>query len=255
MLIPPDYGRSSPRNELMLTQLSEIYSRFGAPHKFRPCQPYANEYTWALNKIRCHLASRLRGSKIVELGGAAGASQWWLAQRGVHVMNITPKRTGPPPIHQGQPPLPPVEFQAEEFSQASLLPEHFDVVLALSSLEHNHPHALPAIFTQVGKCLRPDGLFIATFPVGSYGDWYPAGQWAECPKAKSTLVYDETLVRQWLEPAAVIAGMAIRSSYLERSVSWIERIAQAREVVRRTPGAVRLPYLSGGLVFEKRKSQ
>jgi SAM-dependent methyltransferase len=58
-------------------------------------------------------------------------------------------------------------------------PESIDVIVAVSSLEHNEPEALPAVIAGLMRVLKTDGLLVATLAAARDLDWYhqPSKGW------------------------------------------------------------------------------
>jgi len=195
--------------------------------------------------------SPLQGKSVLEMGGAFGATQWWVAARGARVVNVSRGAfdASPPLRKHVKKPLPIVEYCPGDFFYIRR-PGEFDAALAISSLEHNHPANQSVIMANIAISLVPGGIFIVTIPVGEKAAWHPCRSWAELPEAGDTLLFDPDAARNVLVRPAAEDGL-ICLTEIPPMKRWPAMIKEARKKIAATEGARSLPYLSGGLVFRK----
>lgn len=244
MLIEPGYGME--QHPQVLTELSAIFSSFmPKEHRFRPAQPYADEYTWAIQQLapvgvpppgggECHL---------LEVGGGVGAVQWYLAARGVSVVNVSLRQGQAPRTHAGRPSLPPVTFVPGDALDAQLPPRPWAAALGLSSIEHNYPGKITLILTRLSTLLPRGAPIVLTVPVVEVGGWFPRNTHPELSRHGDTTFFDPELARTVL---GGVCGLEVLTD-LPGPAEWRKRIRAAFTKVRRVKGAMHLPYLSGGL--------
>lgn len=255
MLIDPKYYVD---HRIVLREMSEYFSRFAPKrhHHFKPCQAYANEYSWLVENVKNDIATRrlirMGKANILEIGGGHGAIQWYLALRGVNVTNISIVPEDLPKLHSGCKPLPKVKYICGDFIDEDFDDCQFDAVVALSSIEHNHPNKIWLIINKIADILKQGSPLIMTVPVGEQGCWMPRGTWREIPKAEDTLLFDPVEVRRHILPAT--ERLVLESPLMETNQDeWKKSISHAYGIIAKTDGAIKQPYLSGGLVLRKVK--
>jgi SAM-dependent methyltransferase len=125
------------------------------------------EYPWAY-----HVAPWRRGLRVIEVGGALSGFQFVLARSGAHVINVDPfldyggggYAKHPAALHAtlnryfGTS----VRLLLSTLPEARLESESCDRVYCLSTIEHLGAAEVTSIVREVGRVLRPGGLFVLT---------------------------------------------------------------------------------------------
>lgn len=110
---------------------------------------------------------------IADLGCGPGHVAAWLAGRGVAVVGID---LSPGMIAAGRRYYPGVEFREGDFLALPAADAEFGAAIAFYSIIHLQPGELSRAFQQVHRVLRPQGLFLVSFHVGSevrhLGEWW-----------------------------------------------------------------------------------
>ncbi|MGD0254596.1 MAG: class I SAM-dependent methyltransferase [Acidimicrobiales bacterium] len=110
---------------------------------------------------------------IADLGCGPGHVAAWLADHDVPVIGID---LSPGMIMIGRREHPQVEFREGDFISLPASDAEFSSVVALYSIIHLEPSELPSAFNEVHRTLRPSGLFLVAFHIGSevrhLADWW-----------------------------------------------------------------------------------
>jgi len=104
------------------------------------------------------------GFPIADLGCGPGHVAAWLADRGVATVGID---LSPGMIAVGRAEYPQVEFREGDFLELPAADGEFAAVVAFYSLIHLEPGELPRAFDEIHRVLRPGGLSLVAFHVGS----------------------------------------------------------------------------------------
>jgi SAM-dependent methyltransferase len=101
---------------------------------------------------------------VADLGCGPGHVAAWLAGRGVRVVGID---LSPAALAVGRRQYPQVEFREGDLLQLPAAESEFAAAIAFYSIIHLEPDELAAAIREVYRILRPDGLFLVSFHVGS----------------------------------------------------------------------------------------
>lgn len=109
--------------------------------------------------------------KILEIGSGAGALAQWLSSLGCDVTCLEPAEKPAQSAREKGLNVHSVTLQDYQINQT------FDLVIAISSLIHIPKQELPVQISRIASCLKPEGLFLASFLMG-------AGEGLEDPTGK-----------------------------------------------------------------------
>ena len=123
--------------------------------------------------LACMAEQADEGSPIADLGCGPGHIAAWLAGRGVAVVGID---LSPGMIAAGRRHYPEVEFREGDFLALPAADGEFGAAIAFYSIIHLEPGELSRAFEEIHRVLRPQGLFLVSFHVGSevrhLGEWW-----------------------------------------------------------------------------------
>jgi SAM-dependent methyltransferase len=123
--------------------------------------------------LACLAEQADEGSPIADLGCGPGHIAAWLAGRGVAVVGIDLSRGM---IAAGRRDYPEVEFREGDFLALPAADGEFGAAIAFYSIIHLEPGELSRAFEEIHRVLRPQGLFLVSFHVGSevrhLGEWW-----------------------------------------------------------------------------------
>lgn len=257
LLLPLDYGEQRPG---MLDELAEIFSAkkrdwsWGVTHHL-----YGVEYAWVIDQVLAALDGDPRGQRVLDAGGGGGAPQYYLARRGARVVNLSRGHGPLVGTTRAGSVLPVVQYITADFGDAAavvtagLQPGSFDAVIAVSAVEHNPwDHILRTMRVLLGL-VRLGGHVIVTVPAGRQRAWYPTGAFPSFPNYPAVYLFDVDAVAEVARsvtdlgvlavPADLAAGDAYRAAW--------DRTKAEMDAGR---GNHRVPYLSAGFVFERRRA-
>jgi SAM-dependent methyltransferase len=113
------------------------------------------------------------GAPIADLGCGPGHVAAWLADHGVPAVGID---VSPEMIAIGRREYPQVNFRAGDLLSLPAADAEFGAAVALYSVIHLEPAELRAAFGEMHRVLRPDGLLLIAFHVGTQvkhtGKWW-----------------------------------------------------------------------------------
>jgi SAM-dependent methyltransferase len=104
------------------------------------------------------------GAPIADLGCGPGHVAAWLAGRGVAAVGID---LSPGMIAVGRREYPQVEFREGDFLELPAADGEFGAAIAFYSIIHLEPGELSRAFQEIHRVLRPHGLFLVSFHIGS----------------------------------------------------------------------------------------
>lgn len=123
--------------------------------------------------LACMAEQADEGSPIADLGCGPGHIAAWLAGRGVAAVGID---LSPGMIAAGRRHYPEVEFREGDFLALPAADGEFGAAIAFYSIIHLEPGELSRAFEEIHRVLRPQGLFLVSFHVGSevrhLGEWW-----------------------------------------------------------------------------------
>jgi SAM-dependent methyltransferase len=113
------------------------------------------------------------GAPIADLGCGPGHVAAWLAGRGVATVGID---LSPVMVAIGRRDYPNVEFREGDFLELPAAQGEFAAAIAFYSIIHLQPGELERAFGEIHRVLRPGGLFLVAFHIGSevrhLGEWW-----------------------------------------------------------------------------------
>lgn len=101
---------------------------------------------------------------VADLGCGPGHVAAWLARRGVPVVGID---LSPAAVAVGRREYPQVEFREGDLVELPAADSEFAAAIAFYSIIHLDRFELGTAFGEVHRILRPDGIFLVSFHVGS----------------------------------------------------------------------------------------
>jgi SAM-dependent methyltransferase len=123
--------------------------------------------------LACLAEQADEGSPIADLGCGPGHIAARPAGRGVAVVGID---LSPGMIAAGRRDYPEVEFREGDFLVLPAADGEFGAAIAFYSIIHLEPGELSRAFEEIHRMLRPQGLFLVSFHVGSevrhLGEWW-----------------------------------------------------------------------------------
>lgn len=114
--------------------------------------------------LACLIEQAGDGAPIADLGCGPGHVSAWLAARGVTAVGID---LSPAMIAVGRREYPEVEFREGDFLKLPASDSEFAAVVAFYSVIHLEPGELGRAFGEIRRALRPGGLVLASFHIGS----------------------------------------------------------------------------------------
>ncbi|AFZ23241.1 methyltransferase family protein [Cylindrospermum stagnale PCC 7417] len=134
------------------------------------------EYPW------CFLATPLQpGMRVVEVGAGASGFQFALAQAGLDVTSVDPLINPSESVdwifskddfyHLNQSFGGKVKFIQDFLQNAKLESNQYDRVFSVSAIEHIPSQEIGSLVKEIGRILKPGGLFLATIDL--FLDCYP----------------------------------------------------------------------------------
>ena len=114
--------------------------------------------------LACLAEQTENGAPVADLGCGPGHVAAWLAGLGVRVVGID---LSPALLAEGRRDYPQVEFRQGDLLELPAAENEFGAAIAFYSIIHLEPGELAAAFGEVHRVLRPDGLFLVSFHVGS----------------------------------------------------------------------------------------
>jgi len=248
MLIDPKY--SNGRREV-LAGLSNIYDQFiPGRHCFPAWSREANESAWAIDRLTGDpsMSGGVSGSKILVIGGGRKAFQWYISLMGASVTNVSISPcAGPIPKDEtGARLLSSVEYICSDFLHADLSERKFNAVLAVGSLERNHPNKLLLMMRKIASVLEDGGPLIAAVPVSSSGSWGPVGTRRDLADGKEILVFDQEVARIYVKqsyPRLMSSEFPVEDIPIDE---WKTEIKRAWSTIEK-------PFvnLSGGMILRR----
>jgi SAM-dependent methyltransferase len=156
------------------------------------------------------------GAPVADLGCGPGHVAAWLAGRGFPVVGID---LSPAAIAVGRREYPQVEFRQGDLLELPAADEEFGAAIAFYSIIHLEGHELGTAFGEVHRILRPGGLFLVCFHIGS--EVRHLDQWWGHAVHLDFRFYEPQLIAEALESA----GFCIQAS--------LERVSYPGEVETR----------------------
>jgi SAM-dependent methyltransferase len=114
--------------------------------------------------LACLAEQTEHGAPVADLGCGPGHVAAWLAGLGVRVVGID---LSPAAIAVGRREYPQVEFREGDLMELPAADGEFGAAIAFYSIIHLERGELGAAFAEVRRVLRPGGLFLVSFHVGS----------------------------------------------------------------------------------------
>ena len=113
------------------------------------------------------------GAPIADVGCGPGHVAAWLARRGLAAVGID---LSPGMLAVGRRDYPEVEFREGDFLELPAADGEFGAAIAFYSIIHLEPGELSRAFEEIRRVLRPRGLFLVSFHIGSevrhLDDWW-----------------------------------------------------------------------------------
>jgi SAM-dependent methyltransferase len=160
------------------------------------------------------------GAPVADLGCGPGHVAAWLAGLGVAAVGID---LSPGMIAVGRRYYPQVEFREGDLLRLPAADGEFGAAVALYSIIHLEPGELTTAFTEARRALRPDGLFLASFHVGTevrhLDEWWDHAvdldfRFLELPDVASSLEHAGFRVQMRLERVAYPGEVDTQRAYL-----------------------------------------
>jgi 2-polyprenyl-3-methyl-5-hydroxy-6-metoxy-1,4-benzoquinol methylase len=112
------------------------------------------------------LASLPTGAAVLDLGCGAGVPVTrWLADRGFTVTGVDVSARQ---LELARTNVPEGTFLKADMTKLAFAPESFDAVVAFHSIIHVPRAEHPALLADIHRCLKPEGLFLATMTVTDF---------------------------------------------------------------------------------------
>lgn len=156
------------------------------------------------------------GSPIADVGCGPGHVAAWVARQGAKAVGID---LSPKMIAVGRRIYPEVEFREGDFLSLPAGDSEFAAVIALYSIIHMEPCELHRAFEEIRRVLRPSGLLLVSFHVGS--EVRHLTEWWD---------HEVNLDFRFFEPEGVIEGLASAGLAVEAQM---ERMSYPEEVETR----------------------
>jgi ubiquinone/menaquinone biosynthesis C-methylase UbiE len=123
--------------------------------------------------LACLIEQAQPGAPVADVGCGPGHVAAWLADHGVCAVGIDLSAAM---VAAGRREHPAVEFREGDFLDLPAADSEFGAVVALYSIIHLEPGELSRAFAEVRRALRPAGLALVSFHVGSevrhLGEWW-----------------------------------------------------------------------------------
>ena len=119
---------------------------------------------WAAGTAAAACSAADDGAPIADLGCGPGHVAAWLADRGVAAVGID---LSPAMIAVGRRGYPNVDFREADFLELPAADGEFAAAIAFYSIIHLQPGELAQAFGEIHRVLRPGGLFLVAFHIGS----------------------------------------------------------------------------------------
>ncbi len=114
--------------------------------------------------LNCLVEQAPAGAPIADIGCGPGHASAWLADHGVAAIGIDLSAAM---VVVGRREYPAVEFREGDFLDLPADDGEFGAAVALYSIIHLEPGELPRAFAEMHRVLRPSGLLLVAFHVGS----------------------------------------------------------------------------------------
>jgi SAM-dependent methyltransferase len=114
--------------------------------------------------LACLAEQAEHGTPIADLGCGPGHVAAWLADRGVAAVGID---LSPAMIAVGRRAYPHVEFRVGDLLELPAANGEFGAAIAFYSIIHLEPGELPRALEEIRRSLRPGGLFLVAFHIGT----------------------------------------------------------------------------------------
>jgi len=114
--------------------------------------------------LACLVEQAEPGAPVADVGCGPGHVAAWLADRGVSAVGIDLSAAM---VAAGRRDHPAVEFREGDFVDLPAADGEFGAVVALYSIIHLEPGELPRALAEIRRALRPSGLALVSFHVGS----------------------------------------------------------------------------------------
>jgi len=114
--------------------------------------------------LACLIEEATPGAPIADVGCGPGHISAWLVSRGVAAVGIDLSAAM---AAVGRREYPEVEFRVGDFLQLPAADGEFGAVVALYSIIHLEPGELPRALEEIRRVLRPAGLVLVSFHVGT----------------------------------------------------------------------------------------
>lgn len=114
--------------------------------------------------LECLAEQAEDGAPIADVGCGPGHVAAWIAGRGVAAVGID---VSPGMLAVGRRDYPNVEFREGDFLELPAAGGEFGAVIAFYSIIHLDPDELSRAFGEIHRVLRPRGLFLVSFHIGS----------------------------------------------------------------------------------------
>ena len=206
---------------------------------------YAIEYVWAIDRLKEYGA--FAGKTILDAGGGTGALQGYMAVRGAHVINIGRREARLEGKTRSGVVIPDIVAIEADLAETGLEEESLDAAVAVSSIEHNPWEHIVKIVRHVLTCLKPGAPFVVTVPVDAKHVWRAPG--SVVPYA--TYMFDSVAFAKLAAATSDLATVATGDIESD-AATWHKSWRHMKRVMHGYPGGHRRPYLSGGIVFERR---
>jgi SAM-dependent methyltransferase len=114
--------------------------------------------------LACLIEQTDSGARIADLGCGPGHVAGWLAERGVRTVGVDLSAAM---VAVGRHAYPAVEFRQGDLLALPGADGEFGAAVAFYSIIHLHPTELRRAFEQVHRVLRPSGLLLVSFHIGT----------------------------------------------------------------------------------------
>ena len=143
---------------------------------------------------------------IADIGCGPGHVARYLHDRGAHSVGLD---LSPRMIDIATRTHPGIEFQVADMRSLPVADQSWGAIVAFYSIIHIPPAGLPAVFAEVQRVLRPGGLALLSFPLGS--ELRHLDEWWDHAVSLDFQFYE----RAFVEDALTAAGLLV-DAYLER---------------------------------------
>lgn len=151
----------------------ERFTRHGAVRRSYDAvaEKYAAEFSAELDHkpldralLACLIEQTEPGAPIADVGCGPGHVSAWLARRGVSATGID---LSPAMVAAGRRAYPDVEFREGDLLDLPARDAEFGAAIALYSIIHLEPGKLAPALAEIHRVLRPAGLLLLSFHIGS----------------------------------------------------------------------------------------